>query len=83
MCSDEEGSGMADLQRMLEKVVSSKKASARQKQAELIKVSRRYFRLLLSTEVPVMMPNGIDFSVLCFHCKQEMLGWGYQTCQSS
>lgn len=38
-CSDEEGSGMADLQRMLQKVVSSKKASARQKQAELIKVS--------------------------------------------
>lgn len=31
---------MADLQRMLQKVVSSKKASARQKQAELIKVSR-------------------------------------------
>lgn len=41
VCSDEEGSGMADLQRMLQKVVSSKKASARQKQAELIKVSRR------------------------------------------
>lgn len=32
---------MADLQRMLQKVVSSKKASARQKQAELIKVSLR------------------------------------------
>ena len=41
VCSDEEGSGMADLQRMLQKVVSSKKASARQKQAELIKVSQR------------------------------------------
>ena len=40
VCSDEEGSGMADLQRMLQKVVSSKKASARQKQAELIKVSK-------------------------------------------
>lgn len=32
---------MADLQRMLQKVVSSKKASARQKQAELIKVSQK------------------------------------------
>ncbi|KAA6422484.1 MAG: hypothetical protein FRX49_07659 [Trebouxia sp. A1-2] len=34
--SDEEGSELADLQRVLQKVVSSKKANARQKQAEII-----------------------------------------------
>ncbi len=38
-CSDEEGSELADLQRVLQKVVSSKKANARQKQAEIIQVT--------------------------------------------
>ena len=38
-CSDEEGSELADLQRVLQKVVSSKKANARQKQAEIIQVA--------------------------------------------
>ena len=37
-CSDEEGSELADLQRVLQKVVFSKKANARQKQAEIIQV---------------------------------------------
>ena len=37
-CSDEEGAELADLQRVLQKVVSSKKANARQKQAEIIQV---------------------------------------------
>lgn len=37
-CSDEEGSELADLQRVLQRVVSSKKASARQKQAAIVQV---------------------------------------------
>ena len=41
MCSDEEGSELADLQRVLQRVVSSKKASARQKQAAIIQVGAR------------------------------------------
>ena len=37
-CSDEEGAELADLQRVLQRVVSSKKANARQKQAAIIQV---------------------------------------------
>ena len=40
VCSDEEGSELADLQRVLQRVVHSKKASARQKQAAIIQVDQ-------------------------------------------
>lgn len=55
---------MADLQRMLQKVVSSKKASARQKQAELIKVSKRLFWVPFEHTASYQKPQSVYSGIL-------------------
>ena len=51
-CSDEEGAELADLQRVLHRVVSSKKANARQKQAAIIQVCCKASAKVFAHQMP-------------------------------